>query len=383
MAAVGRFFRAPAGSFFLFGPRGTGKSTWLRQTQAEALWLDLLDPEAQRLHQARPERLRERLAAEPGRTTVVIDEVQKVPALLDVVHALVEQQPQLRFVLTGSSARKLRRGSWNLLAGRLVEASLHPFMAAELGDAFRLEEALRIGLVPLVWEAAEPGDTLRSYASLYLREEVQAEAMVRDVGAFARFLEAISFSHGSLLNLSEVARECQVSRKTVGGYLGILEDLLLAFRVPVFSRRAKRQLVAHEKFFFFDAGVFRSLRPAGPLDGAEEIEGLALEGLIAQHLRAWLAYRREGDRLFFWRTRAGREVDFVIYGPGTFVALEVKRSRQVSGRDLHGLRAFQADYPEASVALLYLGAEVLRIDGILCLPCDSFLRRLTPNQSLL
>ncbi|WP_322774399.1 AAA family ATPase [Synechococcus sp. CBW1107] len=149
-------FKAPAGSFFLFGPRGTGKSTWLRQTQAEALWLDLLDPEAQRLHQARPERLRERLAAEPGRTTVVIDEVQKVPALLDVVHALVEQRPQLRFVLTGSSARQLRRGSWNLLAGRLVEASLHPFTAAELGDDFRLEEALRIGLVPLVWEAAEP-----------------------------------------------------------------------------------------------------------------------------------------------------------------------------------------------------------------------------------
>ncbi|CAK6699432.1 DUF4143 domain-containing protein [Synechococcus sp. CBW1107] len=232
-------------------------------------------------------------------------------------------------------------------------------------------------------KVTEPGETLRSYASLYLREEVQAEAMVRDVGAFARFLEAISFSHGSLLNLSEVARECQVSRKTVEGYLGILEDLLLAFRVPVFSRRAKRQLVAHEKFFFFDAGVFRSLRPAGPLDGAEEIEGLALEELVAQHLRAWLAYRREGDRLFFWRTRAGREVDFVIYGPRTFVALEVKRSRQVGACDLHGLRAFQADYPEASVALLYLGAEVLRIDGILCLPCDSFLRRLTPNQSLL
>ncbi len=194
----------------------------MRQTQTEALWLDLLDPEAQRLHQARPERLRERLAAEPGRTTVVIDEVQKVPALLDVVHALVEQRPQLRFVLTGSSARQLRRGSWNLLAGRLVEASLHPFMAAE------------------------PGETLRSYASLYLKEEVQAEAMVRDVGAFARFLEAISFSHRSTLNLSEVARECQVNRKTVEGYLSILEDLLLAFRVPVFSRRAKRQLVVQE-----------------------------------------------------------------------------------------------------------------------------------------
>jgi len=235
---VGRFFQPPAGSFFLFGPRGTGKSTWLRQTQPHALWLDLLDPEAQRLYQARPERLRQRLAAETGIGTVVIDEVQKVPALLDVVHALLEEQPQLRFLLTGSSARKLRRGSWNLLGGRLVEASLHPFMAAELGESFCLDRALRSGLVPLVWEAAEPDRTLRSYASLYLREEVQAEALVRDVGAFARFLEAISFSHGSLLNLAEVARECQVSRKTVEGYLRILEDLLLAFRLPVFRRRA-------------------------------------------------------------------------------------------------------------------------------------------------
>jgi predicted AAA+ superfamily ATPase len=383
LAAVGRFFQPPAGSFFLFGPRGTGKSTWLRQTQPQALWLDLLDPEAQRLYQARPERLRQRLAAEPGIGTVVIDEVQKVPALLDVVHALLEEQPQLRFLLTGSSARKLRRGSWNLLAGRLVEASLHPFMAAELGESFCLDRALRSGLVPLVWEAAEPDRTLRSYASLYLREEVQAEALVRDVGAFARFLEAISFSHGSMLNLAEVARECQVSRKTVEGYLGILEDLLLAFRLPVFRRRAQRQLVAHEKFYFFDAGVFRSLRPAGPLDAAEEIGGLALEGLVAQHLRAWIAYRSGDERLHYWRTRAGREVDFVIYGEATFAGLEVKRSRTVQARDLQGLKAFRQDYPEADVALLHLGPEPLRIDGILCLPVEAFLRGLVPQAPLL
>jgi len=383
LAAVGRFFKAPLGSFFLFGPRGTGKSTWLRQTQADALWLDLLDPEAQRLHQARPERLRELLDAKPGTGTVVIDEVQKVPALLDVVHALLEERPGLRFVLTGSSARKIRRGSWNLLAGRLVEASLHPFMAAELGEDFHLERALRTGLVPLVREAADPARTLRAYASLYLREEVQAEALVRDVGAFARFLEAISFSHGSTLNLSEVARECQVSRKTVEGYLGILEDLLLAFRLPVFRKRAQRQLVAHEKFYFFDAGVFRSLRPAGPLDAPEEIEGMALEGLVAQHLRAWIAYGGGDERLYCWRTRAGREVDFVVYGAGTFAALEVKRSRNVQARDLQGLKAFRSDYPEASVALLHLGREPLRIEGIVCLPLERFLRGLVPTAPMI
>ena len=155
-----------------------------------------------------------------------------------------------------------------------------------------------------------------------------------------------------------------MSRKTVEGYLGILEDLLLAFRLPVFRKRAQRQLVAHEKFYFFDAGVFRSLRPAGPLDAPEEIEGMALEGLVAQHLRAWIAYGGGDERLWYWRTRAGREVDFVVYGAGTFAALEVKRSRNVQTRDLQGLKAFRADYPEASVALLHLGSEPLRIEGI-------------------
>lgn len=383
MESLKRFLHPPEGSFFLFGPRGTGKSTWLRETHGQAIWVDLLDPETQRLFQARPERLREAVAGQPQATQVVIDEVQKVPALLDVVHGLVESERRLRFVLTGSSARKLRRGAWNLLAGRLTEAGMHPFMAAELGEAFSLRRALEIGLVPLVWGASDPRQTLRAYASLYLREEVQAEALVRDVGAFARFLEAISFSHGSLLNLAEVGRECQVGRKTVEGYLGILEDLLLAFRVPVFTRRAKRHLVAHDKFFYFDAGVYRSLRPAGPLDRPEEIEGMALEGLIAQHLRAWIAYRSEPAGLYYWRTKSGSEVDFVLYGADVFAAIEVKRAGSVHAVDLRALRAFREDYPEAAVCLLYLGRERLAIDGIPCLPCETFLRELHPAQPAL
>lgn len=378
-----RFFSAPSGSFFLFGPRGTGKSTWLRAAWQDTIWVDLLDPEAQRLFQARPERLRELVAGQPQAGEVVIDEVQKVPALLDVVHELVEKDRNLRFVLTGSSARKLRRGNWNLLAGRLVEATMHPFMAAELGDAFSLRRALEIGLVPLVWDAPDSMLTLRAYASLYLREEVQAEALVRNVGAFARFLEAISFSHGSLLNLTEVARECQVGRKTVEGYLDILEDLLLAFRIPVFNRRAKRHLTAHDKFFYFDAGVYRSLRPAGPLDRPEEIEGMALEGLVAQHLRAWIAYRASSAQLYYWRTKSGSEVDFIVYGPDVFLAIEVKRSGNIHGKDLRTLRAFRDDYPEALVCLLYLGREHLVIDGISCIPCEDFLRKLHPDRMAL
>lgn len=383
METAGRFLQAHPGSFFLFGPRGTGKSTWLRALRDQAIWIDMLDPETLRLFQARPERLMERVAAQPLVTDVVIDEVQKVPALLDVVHKLIEGDRPMRFILTGSSARKLRRGAANLLAGRLTELQMHPFMAAELGDAFHLQRALEVGLVPLVWSAAVPENTLRAYASLYLQEEVQAEALVRNVGAFARFLEAISFSHGSLLNLSEVARECQVGRKTVEGYLEILEDLLLSFRVPVFTRRAKRHLVAHDKFFYFDAGVYRSIRPKGPLDSPEEIEGMALEGLIAQHLRAWASYRSIPAQLYYWRTKSGSEVDFVMYGADVFVAIEVKRSRHVHSTDFRALKAFQEDYPEATVCLLYMGQEEIKINDILCLPCDSFLQKLHPKSPIL
>lgn len=382
METTGRFLQAHAGSFFLFGPRGTGKSTWLRARQGQALWIDMLDPETFRLFQARPERLQERIAAQPQVTDVVIDEVQKVPALLDVVHKLVEGDRPLRFILTGSSARKLRRGAANLLAGRLTELHMHPFMASELGEAFQLQQALKVGLVPLIWSALEPENTLRAYASLYLQQEVQAEALVRNVSAFARFLEAISFSHGSLLNLAEVARECQVGRKTVEGYLEILEDLLLSFRLPVFTRRAKRHLVAHDKFFYFDAGVYRSIRPKGPLDRPEEIEGMALEGLIAQHLRAWVSYRNVPAELSYWRTKSGSEVDFVVYGEDVFVAIEVKRSRNVHHTDLRALKAFKEDYPQAQVCLLYMGAEEIKISDVLCLPCDTFLRRLHPQAPI-
>jgi len=378
MAVVGRFLQPPAGSFFLFGPRGTGKSTWLQQRFPEALRIDLLSPEVLRAYQARPERLRERIDAEPGATTVVVDEIQKAPQLLDGVHSLVEERPELRFVLTGSSARKLRHGAANLLGGRLVAAHMPPFMAAELGDGFNLERALEIGLVPLVWEAADPNATLAAYAALYLQEEVQAEALVRQIGDFSRFLEVISFSQGSLLNLAALAREAEIPRKRAESYLGILEDLLLGFRLPVFQRRAQRQLVQHQKFFFFDAGVFRSLRPRGPLDAPEEIEGLALEGLIAQHLRALCQLRTEGGTLSFWRTRSGLEVDFIAYGPGLFLAVEVKRATRVSRSDLKGLKAFKADYPEAECLLLSFCPEPLLIDGIRCEPLEGWLRTLQP-----
>jgi predicted AAA+ superfamily ATPase len=378
MAVVRRFLQPPQAGFFLFGPRGTGKSTWLAQQFPQALRLDLLAPEVLRAYQARPERLRERIAAEPGAHIVVIDEIQKAPQLLDVVHALLEERPGLRFVLTGSSARKLRHGAANLLGGRLVAAAMPPFMAAELGVDFDVTRALEIGLIPLIWQSADPQASLGAYASLYLQEEVQAEALVRQIGDFSRFLEVISFSQASQLNLAALAREAEIPRKRAESYLSILEDLLLSFHLPVFQRRAQRQLVQHPKFFFFDVGVFRALRPRGPLDAPQEIEGLALETLVAQHLRAFVQLRRQGDTLSFWRTRAGLEVDFVVYGPDLFWAIEVKRSARIDKRDLAGLRAFGVDYPQAQLLLLSLAPEPLLIDGIRCEPLEPWLRQLRP-----
>jgi predicted AAA+ superfamily ATPase len=202
------------------------------------------------------------------------------------------------------------------------------------------------------------------------------------VGAFARFLEAISFSHGSVLNVANVARECEVQRKTVASYVDVLEDLLLSFRVPVFTRRAKRETSAHAKVFLFDAGVFRSLRPRGALDAPELIDGPALEGLVAQHLRAWLAYRGDDAELSFWRTRSGVEVDFVVYGAAGFWGIEVKNTTRVRPEDLRGLNAFGDDFPEAETILLYRGTRRERHGRTWVLPADDFLRALHPDNTL-
>jgi predicted AAA+ superfamily ATPase len=382
MELVSRFFQDPGVSFFLFGPRGTGKSTWMHQAYENPLWIDLLDPATHRQFLGKPERLRGRISAEPDKRVVVIDEIQKAPLLLDVVHQQIEQRRDLRFVLTGSSARKLKRSGVDLLAGRAILKTLHPFMASELGSRFELETALRQGLVPVVWDSEKAESVLESYVGLYIREEVQAEGVVRNLEGFSRFLEAVSFSQAAVLNVADVARDSEVGRNTVESYVKVLEDLLLAFRIPVFTKRARRQLTSHPKFYWFDAGVYRSMRPAGPLDRPEEIGGAELEGLVAQHLRAWINYSDGDFSLSFWRTKSGSEVDFIVYGKEGFWAIEVKHGSSVRSKDLRALRAFLADYPQARGRFLYRGKEKLSIDGILCLPVDEFLLELQPNRLL-
>lgn len=371
---IPRFFKAPKESFFLLGPRGTGKSTWLKEHFPNALWIDLLEPEWLRFYGARPERLRETILGSPEKSTVVIYEIQKLPILLSLVHAIIKEKRGLQFILTGSSACKLKRQGVDLLAGRALLRHMHPFIAAELGDQFDLDQALIQGLLPIVWDASDPGSVLKTYAALYLKEEVQAEGLVRDVGNFARFLEVMSFSHGSILNTSNIARECDVSRTSVDTYLQILKDLLLGYTLPVFTKRAKRALVAHPKFYLFDAGVFQSLRPRDPIDRPEEIGGVALEGLMAQHLKAWIDMQAANYDLAYWRTRSGSEVDFIVYGEKGFWAIEVKNGTRLSPKDTNGLEAFHEEYPEASPILIYRGEKKIMQKGIPCVPCDPFLK---------
>lgn len=256
-------------------------------------------------------------------------------------------------------------------------------MAAELGESFSLEHALNIGMLPVLVNAINPTDALQAYIGLYLKEEIQAEGLVRNLESFSRFLKIVSFSHAAVINISNVARECEVKRKTVESYIEILEELLLAYKLPVFAKRAQRDLSIHPKFYLFDTGVFRALRPKGPLDKVEEIEGAALEGLVVQHLKAWNDYGTESHDIAFWRTRSGLEVDVIVYGPLGFWAIEVKNSTKVHLPDIKPLEEFLTDYPMAKGILLYRGKERLNIRNVTCIPCDEFLKSVKPNQPLL
>jgi uncharacterized protein len=377
-----RYFTPPKGSFFLIGPRGTGKSTWLKEHYPDAFWVDLLDPESFRLFSTAPEKLKEILKAQPGQKVVVIDEVQKVPELLDVVHGMIEEKKGYQFILTGSSARKLKKQGVNLLGGRALLKHMTPFYAGELGKAFNLEQNLRLGMLPIVLDSQAPEEVLRAYAGVYLKEEVQAEGIVRNVGDFARFLESMSFSHAQVINGSNIARECQIARRTVDGYLLILEDLLLSFHVHIFRKRAKRALVNHPKFYFFDCGVYASLRPGSISDRESERDGAALEGLVAQHLKAWVEAQTQPHQLNFWRTSSKVEVDFIVTGPDCFLAIEVKNGSVVHPSDLKGLESFREDYPEAKLVLLYRGKQRIYEKDILCCPVEDFLTKIHPDSPL-
>lgn len=344
---------------------------WIRERFPGAIVLDLLEADTYTDLLASPGRLEQKIPPR-YRGWVLIDEIQKVPALLDEVHRLIERR-RLRFGMTGSSARKLRRRGVNLLAGRALSMTMHPLTKRELGARFDLRHSLRFGQLPSVYVEDDPDAYLRTYVSTYLREEVLQEGLTRNLGAFARFLESISFSQGMLLNVSAVARDCHVERKVVEDYVTILEDLLIGVRIPPFQKRAKRRVTAHPKFFFFDAGVYRSMRPRGPLDSPEEIDGPAFETLLMQELRAHIAYAGLDYQMFYWRTPTGIEVDFVLYGERGIHAFEAKRAARLRSTDYDGLRAFHEDYPMATCTLAYSGTKRFTEGPIEVVPIEELL----------
>ena len=361
-------------SFFLFGPKGTGKTTWIKSRFPEALYFDLLKFDLYNDLLARPDRL-ENLIPPDFKNWIILDEIQRIPELLNEVHRLIENF-HYKFILTGSSARTLRKKGVNLLAGRALTYKMYPLAAVELGDSFCLKKSLSWGHLPSIPSEKKPDSFLKAYVQTYLREEVLQEGLTRNLGSFSRFLETASFSQGSVLNISEIARESGIERMRVTNYFSILEDLLLASLLPVFTRRAKRRMISRPKFYYFDVGVFRTLRPMGPLDSPQEAEDPGLETLCFQELSAINDYYNYDYNLYYWRTSNGVEVDFILYGPKGLLAFEIKRSDRISKKDLKGLKSFANDYPEAKLYMLYGGSRQEYVDNISILPVEKALKEL-------
>lgn len=361
-------------SYLLFGPRGTGKTTYLRENFSSSLYINLLDKSIYLDLLKRPDRL-EALVL-PGVEHVIIDEVQKIPEILDVVHKLIEER-KINFILTGSSARKLRRSNANLLAGRAINAKMFPLTISELGEDFDLIKALEFGFLPTIYDKSKevtPKEYLLSYVDTYLREEVTAEGLTKDLSGFVRFLEVASFSQGETVNLSEIAREAAVSRKTVENYFTILEDLLIGSFLPVFTKKAKRKLITHQKFYYFDVGVFQSLRPKGILDNVDNLVGASFESIFYQEVSAINHYKDLGHSLYFWRSITGTEVDFVLYSKDRLIAVEVKASKSINRKDFKGLKEFKKDYPMAELFYLYNGPREEIYGDVQVVPFQEFLK---------
>jgi len=361
-------------SFFLLGPRGTGKTYWIKHNLPNAVYIDLLDTEIYTLLLANPHRLIDFIPAN-YHSWIVLDEVQRVPELLNEVHRLIEKEQHI-FVLTGSSARSLRKKGVNLLAGRALMYHMHPLVAQELGEQFNLSEVLSYGLLPAILTEPDPKAYLKAYVMTYLREEVMQEGLTRNLAAFSRFLEVASFSQGQVLNMSAIARESNIGQKNITNYFDILDDLLLGYRLPIFNKRAKRQTVQHPKFYYFDVGIYQTLRPKGFSDTQAEIDGAALETLFLQSLRAINDYYDLDYQLYYWRTPRGVEVDFVIHGPKGFFAFEIKRTKNVSRNDTKGLLSFQEDHPEVKLYLVYGGERKFHLGNVDVLPMRDMLFQL-------
>lgn len=356
-------------SCFLFGPRQCGKSSLVRETLPDAHVFDLLSGDTF-VRLARNPNYIEEVCRDDR--PVVIDEIQKMPSLLDEVHRLIEKNGT-RFLLTGSSARKLRKGGVNLLGGRARVRNLHPFSASELGDAFDLDRAVNYGLVPGIWNSDEPDEDLAGYVSLYLEQEIMQEGATRNLPAFSRFLEVAALSSGDQINYQSISADAQIPRSTVQEYFKILKDTLLASEVPVWRKGRSRKTVETAKFYLFDTGVTRRLQGRKPLARGTPEYGHAFESWVMHELAAYSDAFRKDAEISYWRTRTGLEVDFVVDGE---VAIETKTTRNVTRDDLKGLRAI-AEEGTFRHRVLVSGEPLAReVEGITVLPWREFIDRL-------
>lgn len=376
-----RIYGPPSESFFLFGLRGVGKSTWVRKQFSEAHRFDLLD-----------EGLYQGLLADPGQfagelrrldpgSWVVVDEIQRLPGLLNEVHRFIEER-RLRFALLGSSARKLRAAGVNLLGGRALWREMFPLTPEELGEDFDLDRALEVGSLPLVLASDSPHETLRAYVQLYLREEIKGEALVRNLPGFARFLPVAGLFHGQLLNVAGLARDAGVARSTVEGYLEVLEDTLLARRLPAYEARLRARERKHPKLYWMDPGVARAAKGAhGPV--AVEEAGRLLEGWVHTVLRTYMAERELAEEIAYWAPASSQrlEVDFLLRRGEELCAVEVKAARRVHPGDLAGLQAIGELPGVRRRVLLHRGDRPTRSeDGIDIWPVETFLEALEADR---
>ena len=343
--------RLPETSFFLFGPRQVGKSTLLHNEKPDLI-IDLLDPELQLSYNKNPNLLRQQVDDLPPniKTKILIDEVQRVPKLLDVVHACMEQRPNLQFILCGSSARKLRHGASNLLGGRALYRTMHPLTHDELSDEFSLQRVLEYGSLPKIYsilkqkKPKEAQDLLRAYAITYLREEIKSEALVRNLQGFQNFLDIAAAQFAEQINFSAVSRDCQVALSTVVEYYSILEDTLIGFFLYPYLKSQRKRMSRQPKFCFFDNGVTRALLGTLQDPPNRSEQGRFFEQWVLQEVVRLNEYYQKDWKLSFWRTSHGAEVDLLISrGTKILYAIECKFKKQPSSRDLSGLRSFHKD----------------------------------------
>ncbi len=376
-----RIIKAPKKSFFLLGPRGTGKSTWLGSTFPDAHVIDLLAEDTYQRLLANPGLFADELRAVASGRWGIVDEVQRLPRLLNEVHRFIEEK-RLQFVLCGSSARKLKRAGVNLLAGRALHRAMHPFVPEELGASLDLDEIIKFGLMPIVWDSIEKNETLAAYAQLYLKEEVQAEALVRNLPGFARFLPVAALFHGQTINVANIAREAGVARTTVAGYLDILEETLLCFRLPAYEAKLRVRERKLPKWYWCDPGIVRVMKRVSGVVAPEE-RGALFEGLVAQLIRAYRDYRVLFDEMYYWAPSAKSDtaVDFLLIQGGEFIAIEAKSGNKFMESWCKGLRAIAKLKGVRRRIIVYPRGPIMQTrDGIEVMPFQHFAELLADNS---